>query len=178
MDAEFLGRVRKEIERSYRPHESRTVIETVSWSLLEQGGIHAALAALQGCYALVGQMPPEPPTWRGRLGTKAVKLVRRMLFWYTPQIVRFQYSALRAFEEQARALEMAEQRLRELQSRQDEARDSAESAIRQLLTELLDAQSQNVAMRDELQALRASIAKIQAWDRRQVEGEHSARSGP
>ena len=34
-------------------------------------------------YPQVGDIPPQPPTLRGRLGAVLVNLVRRMLFWYT-----------------------------------------------------------------------------------------------
>lgn len=39
---------------------------------------------------LVGQTPPSPHTFRARMGGRLVGLVQRMLFWYTPQIRRFQ----------------------------------------------------------------------------------------
>lgn len=143
MESEFFKEIREEMERSYRPREAgsgRLEPASGETSSLEQAGMQFALAALQGSYALVGQLPPEPPTWRGRAGTKAVKLIQRMLFWYTPQIVRFQYSALRAFEEQAKALDMAHQRIRELQRRQDEACESL------------------AALQEELRALRSRDA--------------------
>jgi len=114
----FLQNIREEMERSYRLREAgQSAVPGVrgAFSALEQAGIESALAALHGSYALVGRLPPEPPTWRGRLGGRAVKLVKRMLFWYTPQIVRFQYSVVRAFEEQAKALELANQRIRALE---------------------------------------------------------------
>ena len=38
------------------------------------------------------------------LGRKLVKVVQRLLFWYTPQIVHFQYSAVQAIEELAKAI--------------------------------------------------------------------------
>jgi len=37
----------------------------------------------------VGRMPPSPSTLRARLGGVLVHIVRRMLFWYTPQIHAF-----------------------------------------------------------------------------------------
>ncbi|MGA3039224.1 MAG: hypothetical protein ABSF54_00385 [Bryobacteraceae bacterium] len=84
--------------------------------------LRSALSALHASYAMVGRLPPEPPTVRGRIGARLVKLVQRMLFWYTPQIVHFQYSALRALEEQAKILERAERRIRQLESELGEAR--------------------------------------------------------
>ncbi len=141
MENEILQQIREEMERSYRPRQAgeNTEIVVTGEPSLESAGVRAALATLKGSYALVGQMPPEPPTWRGRLGAQVVKLVQRLLFWYTPQIVHFQYSALRAAEEQAKALETAGQRLRELQRRQDETGETVESLksyIRQLQSEL------------------------------------------
>ena len=61
---------------------------------------------------LVGQMPPSPGTLRARVGARLVGIVRRMLFWYTPQIHRVQQeltgtigSLSRLVELQANALD-------------------------------------------------------------------------
>jgi O-antigen chain-terminating methyltransferase len=54
--------------------------------------------------ALIGQLPPTPPTIRGRIGGFLVSGVRRALFWYTPQINRFQEAVGNAFREQMSAL--------------------------------------------------------------------------
>jgi O-antigen chain-terminating methyltransferase len=37
----------------------------------------------------VGRMPPSPNTLRAKAGAILVRMVQRMLFWYTPQIQRF-----------------------------------------------------------------------------------------
>jgi O-antigen chain-terminating methyltransferase len=55
--------------------------------------------ALQYAHSLIGQLPPEPPTLRGRVGVFLVKSVRRALFWYTPQIVNFHGVATHCFNE-------------------------------------------------------------------------------
>lgn len=57
------------------------------------------------CSAMIGEQPPQPPTFRARLSAGLVRLVRRMLFWYTPQLTDFNDAALRALEEQVAALE-------------------------------------------------------------------------
>ena len=56
-------------------------------------------------YPQVGDIPPQPPTLRGRLGAVLVKLVRRMLFWYTGQIRTFHGVVAEAVGEQARSLQ-------------------------------------------------------------------------
>jgi 2-polyprenyl-3-methyl-5-hydroxy-6-metoxy-1,4-benzoquinol methylase len=95
------------MQRSYRPREGSASVEAEAGqpSAAELVELRSALAALCSSYALVGQTPPEPPTFRGRMGAQLVKVVQRLLFWYTPQIVHFQYSALRAFESTLRAFE-------------------------------------------------------------------------
>src|ERR1700691_3657770 len=117
MGNETLQRIREEMERAYGPAEANDHFERGAdhSPSLETTALRSVLAALHASYALVGQLPPEPPTFRGRVGARLVKLVQRMLFWYTPQIVHFQYSALRAFEEQASILRRAEGRIRHLE---------------------------------------------------------------
>jgi O-antigen chain-terminating methyltransferase len=55
--------------------------------------MRAAYKRLYDARDLVGQMPPSPPTLRAGIGKSLVRLVQRMLFWYTPQILRFQREA-------------------------------------------------------------------------------------
>jgi len=96
------------MQRAYKPRDARrpTVQAEAGRSFsTELAELRSAIAALNASYALVGQTPPEPPTFRGRMGARLVKLVQRLLFWYTPQIVHFQYSALRGFEAALRAFE-------------------------------------------------------------------------
>ena len=52
----------------------------------------------------VGDMPPQPPTLRGRVGAVLVNIVRRMLFWYTDQIRAQHKRIAEAAREQVRAL--------------------------------------------------------------------------
>jgi hypothetical protein len=118
MGNEVLQQIREEIERAYRPPQTNKRAEPAqpgSSPSLEFAALRSVLSALHAGYALVGQLPPEPPTFRGRLGAGLVKVVQRMLFWYTPQIVHFQYSALRALEQQAQILERDERRIRQLE---------------------------------------------------------------
>jgi hypothetical protein len=96
----------------------------------ESAALRSALAALHASYAMVGRLPPEPPTVRGRIGGRLIQLVRRMLFWYTPQIVYFQYSALRALDEEAKILERTERRIRQLESDLAEERAQSENLRR------------------------------------------------
>jgi hypothetical protein len=125
MGKEVLQQIRDEIERAYRPTEaSQPLQETPRDEPLsvESAALRSALSALHASYAMVGRLPPEPPTFRGRMGARLIRLVQRMLFWYTPQIVHFQYSALRVLEAQARILERDERRIRQLEGELGEHR--------------------------------------------------------
>ena len=46
----------------------------------------------------VGRMPPGPNTIRARIGKYVIRVVQRGLFWYTPQIVRFQNETSNALD--------------------------------------------------------------------------------
>lgn len=116
MNNDILQQIRSEIERSYKPRDGRMELADASQlSEVASPGLRSALAALHASYALVGQTPPEPPTLRGRLGSRLVKLVQRLLFWYTPQIVHFQYSALRAMEELANEIQQQANAIQQLE---------------------------------------------------------------
>jgi hypothetical protein len=55
--------------------------------------------------AAIGDLPPEPSTLRGRGGRILVALVRRALFWYTPQITRAMAALTDVLVEQGHANE-------------------------------------------------------------------------
>ena len=62
--------------------------------------LESAVRSLDAAKSLAGEMPPQPPSLRGWLGGVLVRIVRRMLFWYTPQIHQFQAGVVAAFNTQ------------------------------------------------------------------------------
>jgi hypothetical protein len=84
------------------------------------------------CAGLLGEMPPAPSTWRAGLGAVLVRLVRRMLFWYTPQITQFQGAAARSMHEQVAAMERLAEMLQQARASADERLDDLEEQIREL----------------------------------------------
>src|SRR5258708_30673856 len=52
----------------------------------------------------IGEMPPEPPTLRGRIGSLLVKLVRRALSWQTLQLNEFHADIVRGYDQQLAAV--------------------------------------------------------------------------
>jgi hypothetical protein len=76
---------------------------------------------MQDLGAGVGRMPPSPATTRAKFGAYLVRVVQRALFWYTPQIVRFNMAAsgfaeqaCNAAEKHVAALQQIDKRLTEL----------------------------------------------------------------
>jgi 2-polyprenyl-3-methyl-5-hydroxy-6-metoxy-1,4-benzoquinol methylase len=67
--------------------------------------LRESVRLLRLTHDLVGQMPPQPPTMRGRIGAWIIRQVRRALFWYTPQILEFHRITTDVIEKQARAIE-------------------------------------------------------------------------
>ncbi|MDP8981957.1 MAG: hypothetical protein M3O35_15345 [Acidobacteriota bacterium] len=53
---------------------------------------------------LVGRLPPEPPTLRGRVGGLMVKVIRRCLAWFTSPLEAFHSDIIEAFDLQFSAL--------------------------------------------------------------------------
>jgi SAM-dependent methyltransferase len=167
-----LRQIREEMQRSYRPREGTASVEPEAGqpSAAELVELRSALAALCSSYALVGQTPPEPPTFRGRMGAQLVKVVQRLLFWYTPQIVHFQYSALRAFESTLRAFEEQARGVQRLETELKTERRERQAAVSAALS------GANVLER-RLEALRLQtiprmdreIARLRAQQRVQEE---------
>lgn len=93
----------------------------------------------------VNEMPPQPPTLRGRVGGVLVRILRRAMFWQTDQLRRFETAAVTALDEQARALEtlwtdvrgLAEEvaALREAMSRQQTGERKEQERFEALLRE-------------------------------------------
>ena len=170
---QVLQQIREEMERSYRPLEASKPMERNQANgppPIESAGIRPALSALYASYGLVGQMPPQPPTFRGRLGARVVKLVQRLLFWYTPQIVHFQYSALRALEEQNKSLESAAAALGGFRRSADAARESIELRVLKLESELAEERARNGRLHrawEDLKAgMTAAASQAQSLERR------------
>jgi 2-polyprenyl-3-methyl-5-hydroxy-6-metoxy-1,4-benzoquinol methylase len=84
--------------------ESRPCQSVLPRERFDLDEIRRAIARMQSSSS-VGQSPPEPLTFRGRVGALIIRAIQRALFWYTPQIVQFHNASVRAQEEQAKGLE-------------------------------------------------------------------------
>lgn len=118
----------------------------------ELDAIRRALAELLRTSEAVGQLPAEPPTFRGRTGARLVRLIQRALFWYTPRLIQFHHAAVRAHEEQRKGLEAVIEALRQAEARwEDERRTlaarTAEQTAEPLVARLEAVETQLVELR-------------------------------
>ena len=75
---------------------SGTVSEQIAKWAEELMALRTAYDLVHQRRGTVGTMPPTPHTSRARIGAFLVRLVQRMLFWYTPQIIGFNEAVTRA----------------------------------------------------------------------------------
>jgi hypothetical protein len=102
---------------------------------LELTILKRSLQELYRTRAVIGTIPPAPPTPRGRFGGLLVGLVRRAMFWVWPQLDQFHAAAITFAENQVtwleelrgllgdidRELEQLRQDLSRLENRSNEA---------------------------------------------------------
>jgi SAM-dependent methyltransferase len=103
---EIRERIRQRPGPPRLPAEAEIPLETAvrSRQLPDMHPLETTLRSLHLNQSMVGELPPQPSSLRGSLGSLLVKTVRRMLFWYTPQIRDFQATVVEGFERQLAAL--------------------------------------------------------------------------
>lgn len=84
--------------------------ESPAFTMLEKGDLHLPATlrlarSVESPARQIGDMPPEPPTLRGRIGSILVQTVRRALFWYTGQIRALHGMVADAAREQTQVLQ-------------------------------------------------------------------------
>ncbi len=106
--AELVQFLAADIQRRATPASSGRPLAPGSSQRLEEW-----LRAAQESATAIGRMPPVSSTWRARVGEVLVRIVRRMLFWYTPQIVSFNTAAVGALRQLAADLHRLESHIAE-----------------------------------------------------------------
>ena len=102
--AEVMREIRNQIcSTGVRRADYARKLERSKILLPEFTRMESLLATVRVSALQVGSMPPMPNTIRGRVGAKLVALVRRCLFWYTPQLHGFHLALSAALTAQADA---------------------------------------------------------------------------
>jgi 2-polyprenyl-3-methyl-5-hydroxy-6-metoxy-1,4-benzoquinol methylase len=97
---EVLETIRRHAGRGASQAERSSEDAAVDLSRLRESAHHLSLT-----HDLVGRMPPEASTLRGRVGAWIIRKIQRALFWYTPQILEFHRSVDHVVEELLKVVE-------------------------------------------------------------------------
>jgi SAM-dependent methyltransferase len=91
-----IEEIKQEIRQHIHPATGEPAgIQSVSSSGIasfpkpDGGDEEPSLKRVERCVSRIGDLPPRPPTKRGRVGAVLVRAVRRALFWYTSQLADF-----------------------------------------------------------------------------------------
>ncbi len=147
-----VERAIREIADTIRAHAGDGTFTMASSAASVRPDLRDAIRLLKLSQEAVGQMPPQPPTLRGRIGAWVVHQVRRALFWYTPRIQEFHRNATYVLEQQAEMIEALAREKSELTSRVGELESSG-----QLREEIASLERMTGEAKAALQALREDI---------------------
>jgi SAM-dependent methyltransferase len=92
---EIRGRVTRETVLRSVPNGANNAIAPLHDEI---GKLVLSYEQLYSMRNSVGRMPPSPNSFRARIGGMAVRIVQRLLFWYTPQVNRFNNGTIAAVE--------------------------------------------------------------------------------
>jgi hypothetical protein len=115
-----VAEIMREIREELSPTELRraawaATLENPTVSVPQLQHLDHLLEAVRNGATKAGEAPPSPHTLRARAGGVLVGLVRRALFWYTPQLHVFHLQVSSALDEQMRVNRALSDDLRELQ---------------------------------------------------------------
>ena len=92
--------------------------------------LRSALVDAENLTLRIGEQPSQPDTLRGRVGAMAVRIIRRLLFWLTPQIKSANISLLQALEQQAAVSQQILASLQNLASAIEKSQSEVEQRAR------------------------------------------------
>jgi 2-polyprenyl-3-methyl-5-hydroxy-6-metoxy-1,4-benzoquinol methylase len=101
---EVLETIRRHLGKGASEAERSTSVSSED-APVDLSRLRESARQLNLTHALVGRMPPEAPTFRGRIGAWIIRKIQRALFWYTPQILEFHRSVDHVVEELVKVVE-------------------------------------------------------------------------
>jgi SAM-dependent methyltransferase len=107
---EKVREMRRRVEREAAQEPACRAV-SAERTLEELDVFRSSCARLSSMSDSVGRMPPSPNTRRARLGGFLIRIIQRALFWYTPQIVRFQNEVAHALSSGCNFFEMQREQI-------------------------------------------------------------------
>lgn len=91
---------------SHKPELARPSANSIPYEFISAAArLKTRMKAIRVNVARIGELPPVPPTFRGRAGAILVRLIRRALFWLIPSLQAMQEQIATALEDQIKATE-------------------------------------------------------------------------
>jgi hypothetical protein len=122
---QIMATIRQRVRQIHRRNEdaTRRARKAISNELLSRvSRLNARVGTLRANVTRIGEMPPQPPTLRGKVGALLVRLMQRALFWLIPSLQAIEDQVAQAFEDQAKvnqellkALQEAHTKIEQLQ---------------------------------------------------------------
>jgi len=132
---------------------------------IDVSALDATLRHARVTQEAIGNMPPAPPTLRGKVGAWLVRVVRRALFWYTAQTAEFGRDILRVIEQQSALIESIAIENANLR-RQEQALNAA-NELRRTVERTRSLEERYAAVVNSLSSLSESV-RAQAWALQEV----------
>lgn len=120
----------------------------------------ALVAGIMNGSALVGEMPPQPPTVRAKIGAVLVGVVRRAVFWLSDQVRGFQTAVAASQKEHAHLLRAQAADITTLRQTIEDVKaqmgqwDPQQKDFKTGLGQLVDRVDNLSTLRDDIKALR------------------------
>lgn len=162
-DANFLAEIRERLRNGIAGADvAQAPAMSGANGPLKLTELEEQLRFSQQIAGMIGEIPPSPPTLRARVGRMLIRVVQRMLFWYTPQIYAFNNLMVRIASEQLRVFNRISEQLIKLKAENAAMREelAAESGHRT---------TENAVLRDRLEAQIAGLRTQQDAESRQRE---------
>jgi hypothetical protein len=102
---QIMATIRHRVRQIRRRDEdaTRRARRAISNELLSRvSRFNARVGTLRANVNRIGEMPPQPPTLRGRMGALLVRLMQRALFWLIPSLQAIEDQVAQALEDQAK----------------------------------------------------------------------------
>jgi SAM-dependent methyltransferase len=129
----ILSQLQQRMRGGSQPRREETA--ALEDSLLQLGMVADLAERCRANATSIGVMPPAPNTLRARIGAVLVGIVRRMLFWYTPQIASQNMLVAESLAETVQVLRQLSSRIHAVQKAADTAAlraDRLESATQEI----------------------------------------------
>jgi len=124
---QIMATIRHKVRHIHRRNEdaTRRARRAISNELLSRASrLNARVGTLRANVARIGEMPPQPPTVRGKIGALLVRLMQRALFWLIPSLQANQDQVAQAFEDQAKVNEELLKALQEAHTKIEQLQDT------------------------------------------------------